>query len=127
MPTTPSPGLPLLDRGPWEPFVYWKVIHAAAVPGACVLANSRKEPILVAHGILRTVLWRLLNDPRAHAHDAYYFYVRPTGDADPRETAWALLRRLEAAGAKPAWEDFPAELGRAATKDPRAPSRPAGP
>lgn len=109
MPTAPSLGSPLLDDGTWEPFVYWKVIHVSASPGVCVLANSRKEPILVAHGILRTTLWHLLNDPRAPAHDAYYFQARPTGDADPREAAWALLRGLEATGAKPHWEAFPEE------------------
>lgn len=67
--------------------------------GVCEIANSEKERILVAQGIVREELERILRDPEAGAHDAKFFRCHVTlTDGQAQRLLEDLLRAYEEKG-----------------------------
>ena len=54
----------------WQSLDYENVVRVPDTYGVCVIANSRDEPILVADGVIREMLWKVLNDAAAKAKGA---------------------------------------------------------
>lgn len=85
---------------------------AARLPdtyGVVVVANSRREPILVTHGVLRQEVWRVLTDPLSKSNDAAFFQICET-DHEPEAERLAEEIFLDADSLVPGlihWRFFP--------------------
>ncbi len=85
-------------RERWQSLDYENVVRAPDTYGVCVIANSREEPILVADGVIRELLWRLLNDAAARAKGASCFAVHVTLlESDAKNLAGELRRKYPTA------------------------------
>ncbi len=74
-----------------------------------MIANSRGEPILVTHGVLRQEVWRVLTDPLSKSHDAAFFQaVEASRELDAERLAEEIF--LDADARMPGqihWRFFP--------------------
>lgn len=94
---------------PWQPLSYADVLHTPDTFGVAVIGNARQEPLLVAAGVIREELWRLVNDPLARIHGASFFRFYVTlAHQDADVLADTLVRQAEGAeGRRLFWRHFP--------------------
>jgi len=125
MPTPQTSDVPKQEASSWEPLGYSTVIHAPDTYGVVVVANSRREPILVTHGVIRDELWRIVNDPLARSHDAAFFrFIVTLVDEKARALAEKMFQEAsEGGGTGLRWRYFPspeppADVPRTSTKKP---------
>ncbi len=95
---------------PWQPLSYADVLHTPDTFGVAVIGNASQEPLLVAAGVIREELWRLVNDPLARIHGASFFRFYVTlAHQEADRLADELLRVTESEeGRRLFWRHFPA-------------------
>ena len=86
------------DEG-WHPLDRDHVLTSPDAFGVCEIANSKGERILLVHGVIREELVRVLEDPRAPAHDARTFRAHVVlTDRQARDLAGDILRAYDELG-----------------------------
>lgn len=94
---------------PWLPLVRAEIVRSPATQGVVILADERRDPILVTSGIIRDELWRIHRSPRATANRADFFRYIELGDgaASQRLSRTILKELTRTTGHGIARKDFP--------------------
>jgi len=94
----PSAGSPQ-ETSAWQPLSHVAAACAPDTYGVVLVADARRELILVTHGVIREEAWRILNDPLAKANGAAYFrYTVTLFDKEAQRAAEEMFRESEGSG-----------------------------
>jgi hypothetical protein len=110
MASPPANGEPEWHASPWLPFVYAEVIRTPESYGVVILGDKDRDPVLVAHGVIRDEIWKFHHSPRSAANGAQFFrYVETIHESDSERLARIVQAELvKTAGHPIIWGDFPA-------------------
>ncbi|HYM39141.1 MAG TPA: hypothetical protein VEY12_03200 [Thermoplasmata archaeon] len=128
MASPPADGAPSWIASPWLPFVYAEVVRSPETYGVVILGDKDRDPLLVAHGVIRDEMWKLHHSPRSAASGAVVFrYVETLLQGESERLARIVQSELEKTAGHPVvWGDFPGpptmdSVGAAVTKRLQAP------
>ncbi len=127
MASPPADGEPAWRASPWYPFVYAEVARSPECYGVVILGDKDRDPLLVAHGVIRDEMWKLHHSPHSAASGALFFrYVETIHEAQSERLARIVPRELTTTAGHPReWGDFPsppaAKVARARLIDTQAP------
>jgi len=122
MASPPANGGRRWSASPWLTLSYAEIVHSPDTYGVVILGDKDRDPLLVAHGVIREQLWRVHGSPRSAAHGMELFrYIETVVDREAERLARIVLDELTKSTGHPiAWEDFPAPLSGASTSEPFA-------
>ncbi len=124
MASPPADGEPAWRASPWFPFVYPEVVRSPEHYGVVILGDKDRDPLLVAHGVIRDEMWKLHHSPASAASGALFFRYVETIHAGQAERLARIVQEelTRTAGHPIEWGDFPspppAEIARARLIDP---------
>jgi hypothetical protein len=109
MASPPADGEPAWKASPWLPLVYEEIVRSPDTYGVIILGDKDRDPLLVAHGVIRDELWKLYHSPRSAASPAVSFrYVETVLLREAERLARIIQAELEKTAGHPVvWGDFP--------------------
>ncbi len=109
MASPPADGEPAWKASSWLPFVYAEIVRSPETYGVVILGDKDRDPLLVAHGVIRDEIWKLHHSPRSAASGAVLFrYVQTLLQGEAERLARIVQAELErTAGHAILWGDFP--------------------
>ncbi len=102
-------GEPAWTASRWLPFLYPEIASSPEAFGVVILGDKDRDPLLVAHGVIRDELWSFYHSPRSAASGAVFFrYVETTIREEAERLARIVQDELTKTTGHPIiWEDFP--------------------
>lgn len=93
----------------WLPFLYPEIAASPESYGVIILGDRNRDPLLVAHGMIRDELWGFYHSPRSAASGAVFFRYVETSIPDQAEHLARIVQdELEKTTGHPViWKDFP--------------------
>ncbi len=109
MASPPPDGEPAWHASPWQPFVYAEVVRSPESYGVVILGDKDRDPLLVAHGVIRDEMWKLHHSPQSAASGALFFrYVETVLEREAERLARIVREELTKTSGHPiVWGDFP--------------------
>lgn len=110
MASPPADGEPEWKASPWLAFVYPEVVRSPETYGVVILGDKDRDPLLVAHGLIRDEMWKLHHSPRSAASGAVFFrYIETVLPQEAERLARIVQGELSRTAGHPiVWGDFPA-------------------